>query len=114
MEASSTSGLFETPPPRTISDGLKKFTTLASIAPTRRPAPWSIATATGSPADAARATSWAVTAPRWSSAVRSRADRPSRAASPPARPSAPPPASASRQPMFPQRHTTSGSSVTWM
>ena len=41
----------------TISDGLKKFTTLASIEPTRRPADWSSATATGSPNDAARATS---------------------------------------------------------
>ena len=56
----------------TISDGLKKLTTLASIEPTRRPASWSIATATGSPDDAARATSSAVTRPRWSSAVRSR------------------------------------------
>ena len=43
----------------------------------RRPAPWSRATATGSPNDAARATSWAVTVPCWSSATRSRADRPS-------------------------------------
>ena len=30
-----------TPPPMTMSDGLKKFTTLASIEPTRRPADWS-------------------------------------------------------------------------
>ena len=53
---------------------------LASIEPTRRPAAWSSATATGSPDEAARATSSAVTVPRWSRAVRSRALRPSRAA----------------------------------
>ena len=53
----------------TISDGLKKFTTPASIAPIRRPAAWSSSTATGSPNDAARATSSAVTDPRRSSAV---------------------------------------------
>ena len=40
-----------------MSDGLKKLTTLASIEPIRRPADWSSAMATGSPNDAARATS---------------------------------------------------------
>ena len=80
MVASSWSGLFATPPPMTISDGLKKFTTLASIDPTRRPAAWSSAIATGSPNEAARATSSAVTVPRWSRAARSRGLRPSSAA----------------------------------
>ena len=45
----------------TTSDGLNRFTTLASIRPTRRPADWSSATDTGSPNEAARATSSAVT-----------------------------------------------------
>ena len=54
----------------TISDGLKKLTTLASIWPTRRPASVSSSRATGSPNAAARATSSAVTAPRSSSAAR--------------------------------------------
>ena len=66
-----------TPPPITTSDGLKKFTTLASIEPIRRPPDWSRATATGSPNDAARATSCADTLPPWSSASRSRSLRPS-------------------------------------
>src|SRR5438552_2284482 len=38
MAARSWSGLFATPPPMTISEGLKKLTMLASIDPTRRPA----------------------------------------------------------------------------
>ena len=68
----------------TMSDGLKKLTMLASIEPTSRPADWSSAMATGSPKEAARATSSAVTAPRWSRAVRRRGLRPSRAAASPA------------------------------
>ena len=106
--ASSWSPLWATPPPMTTSDGLKKLTTLASIRPTRRPASVMSASATGSPNDAAHATSAAVTRPSRSSASRSRALRPSRAAASPSRASAAPPASASRQPTLPQRQTTDG------
>ena len=55
IAARNKSGLLATPSPITISEGLKKFTTLASIDPTLRPAAWSMDTATGSPNDAARA-----------------------------------------------------------
>ena len=109
----SWSGLLATPPPMTISDGLKKFTMPASIEPTDRPAAWSCATATGSP----------TTRPgrllRRQAAVQVEGRRQPgapavEAAASPARPSAAPPASASRQPTLPHRHRTVGSSVTWM
>ncbi len=114
MEARSWSPLCATPPPITISDGLKKFTTLASIWPTSRPASVSSSSATGSPNAAARATSSALTVPRSSSAAARRLLRPPTAAASPWIPSAYPPASASRQPTLPHRHTTDRSSTTWM
>ena len=107
------SSLWATPPPITISDGLKKFTTLASIRPTRRPADWSSATATASPNDAARETSSAVTVPCWSRAVMSRSLRPSRAAAIPDRARAAPPQCLEAADV-PAATTTEAGSTTWI